>query len=671
MKVWARRIAATLGVIVGACTAGLGLFVYLHTRELPSVSALIDYKPPQVTRIVARDGTVLGEMFTERRTVVPFEAIPSSMKLALLAAEDAGFYQHEGLSYSGMLRALWKNLRGASKQGGSTITQQLVKTALLTPERTFERKLKELLLTRRIETELSKDQILNIYLNTVNFGHGRYGVEEASRYYFGKSISAVTLEEAALLAALPKGPAIYSPVVSLEKARQRRTLVLNQMQDKGFAPPDRVAAAREASITLASEESRAGYSAELAPEVASEVNRELETLARGWPSLEGLTIETTVAPDWQKAARTAIREARDGYRKRHSARPSTRSATAPAKDPEGALVALDARTGEVVAMVGAMNPVPGGLDRTRVHRQPGSTFKPVVYALGIEKRELTAATPFLIPEGIRIADGVEADGSTAVLLRDAVAQSINFVAQRSLKLLGPPRAVEFARSLGIASKLGADLSLALGAYEVTPRELAGAYSVFARGGVRIDPWLVRRVSRGGQVLYERSPPPEQRVMSVEAAFLMTELLQGVVRSGTGRAASALGRPMAGKTGTTNDSRDTWFAGYSTSLVCVTWIGHDDSSPLGRTESGARTALPAWVSFMRAAHEKLPITEFPVPPGIVQRDIRLADGRLAESTDAPESTRLEYFIEGTEDLTAAAQATSAGGGFAVEQDWDGP
>ncbi|MBW2526759.1 MAG: transglycosylase domain-containing protein, partial [Deltaproteobacteria bacterium] len=483
---WARRVVTALLLAVAVGSFGLWGVLSYYERDLPSVDDLKSYRPPQTTRVLARDGTLLAELFVERRTVMAIERIPQAMKLSVLAAEDADFYEHAGLDYLGMLRALYVNLRsGSARQGGSTITQQVVKNVLLTPERTFARKAREVLLARRIEQSLSKDEILELYLNHIYFGHGRYGVEEASRFYFGKGIADVSLAEAALLAGLAKAPNIYSPRVDLDRARQRRDYVLGQLALKGFASQHQVEAARGAPILLAPE---VDAMPELAPEVVGEVRRTLRSLVGNRVRSGGYVVTTTIDPHLQAAARRALRRNLDRHaerlgrigplpppderKKRKSgerpkpfegvpkaeghhvywavvqgaddtrgallvrvgqvegtvrlsdserynpkglppsrfAEPGTFVRVSPINDrgvgadgvprrfrlelgAQGALVAIDAQSREVLALVGSYEAVRGGLDRaTYARRQPGSTFKPVLYSYGIHTRKLTAAT---------------------------------------------------------------------------------------------------------------------------------------------------------------------------------------------------------------------------------------------------------------------------------------
>ncbi len=770
---WGKRIGIALGALalVGGVTAWLVIAHY--EADLPSVSDLKgNYHPPQVTRVLARDGTVLAELFTERRTVVPIESLPAHVKLAVLAAEDAHFYEHGPLNYWGMVRALLVNLRaGRTRQGGSTITQQVVKNTLLDPERTYRRKIREALLAHRLEQELTKDEILELYLNHIYFGHGRYGIEEAARDNFGKSAKDLTIAEAALLAGLPAGPETYSPRRDLKKALARREWVLGQMHEKSFLNDAQYAAAKDEPVQLApSVEAQS----ELAPEAVELVRRTLheadpERSARG-----GFTVWTTIDPRLQAAARKALRDGIDAYDKKHGlfgplkapivadsrGRPNKPPAAkdapfdgtpafeahkvltgvvtgaddaagtfdvrvgtaigsvkladferynpdhlppsvfapldarvrvsllAPVPDaaatgasgnglvakvplrlesgPEGALVAIDTRTRQILALVGSYEAVTGGLDRaTQSRRQPGSTFKPVVYSYAIHSRRYTPATlvdvtPASFEGGYKPSNYEGWKGTDPLRLREALANSVNVAAVRVLADVGPANVVEWAQALGIHEPMKPDLSLALGSYEVEPIELCGAYATFAAGGTYEEPLLVTRVlGPDGKDVAVPAPPPARRVLDEAEAYVTTSMLTSVIDHGTGARAKALGRPLAGKTGTSNTSKDTWFAGYSTEIAAVVWVGYDDGKSLGGSESGSSVALPAWMEFMKVAHEHRTATDFPRPAGVTNVTIDAKTGKLPYDTD-PDVVD-EVFLAGTEPTEVSGASPDADAG----------
>ncbi len=751
---WLKRLVlATLALTLAGVVA-IWLVLRHYEQDLPSTAELKHYHPPQVTRVLARDDSLLAELFVQRRTVVSIAEIPKEMRVAVLAAEDAHFYQHEGLDYLGMLRALVVNLRSAStRQGGSTITQQVVKNVLLTPERTFERKAREVLLARRIEQELSKDEILELYLNHIYFGHGRYGIEEACRYYFGKGVGEVTLAEAALLAGLPKAPNLYSPRVDFERAKRRRNAVLEQIALKGFADARRAEKAKQEPLVLAP---AVESLPELAPEVVGEVRRTLRHLVGPGSVRGGYTITTSIDPTLQAAARKAVRNNLDSYAKRHgllapldekgnrgsspfqgtplakghhiyngvvsgaddatgmlqvrvgtvegrvplhqSARynpkglPPSRFAAkgtivrvSPVLErsvgpdgvpreyrlelgPQSALVAIDVATREIRALVGSYEAVRGGLDRASFAlRQPGSSFKPFVYSYGIHTRRLTAATAVSPPPTDPSAESTtEGPAQPPLRVRQAVAKSVNEAAIWALKEVGAEGVVRWAQAMGITAKLAPTDSLALGAYEVRPRELAAAYATFAAGGTYDAPVLITKVvGPDGHEVDLATGTPRRRVMEEAEAYLVTSLLTSVVQSGTARAARSLPFPVAGKTGTTNQSKDAWFAGYSPDLVCVVWTGYDDAVSLGKREVGATAALPAFIELMRAAHSSRKTGPFKRPAGLVDVAIDPLSGLLAYEDQ--EDALTELFLAGTEPAEVAEppDAGADGGGGSMD------
>lgn len=747
---WAKRALVTLLLAGVAAVVAVVLAIRHYEGGLPTVSELQgNYRPPQVTRVLARDGTLLTELYTERRTVVPIETLPARVKIAVIAAEDAHFYEHEGLNYLGMLRALVVNLRsGRTRQGASTITQQVVKNLLLDPERSYRRKTREVILAKRLEQELSKEKILELYLNHIYFGHGRYGIEEAARFYFGSSARDVTLSQAALLAGLIASPELNSPRHNMDRAAARRRFVLNQMRDKGFITAEQYDQALREPIGIApAVEAQAG----LAPEAVEIAKRALRRALGDAAALGGYTVVTTIDPRMQESARRAVRENLTAYDKRHGLQApysvgsasmrkgrSTRIAIKPFEGtprfaehkiyvgevaghddgaglllvrvgtvqgsvrlsdygrynpkglvpsefapkgallrvsllapepespaapqapqvplriesgPESALIAIEVRTREVLALVGNYEAIAGGLDRaTQAKRQPGSTFKPIVYSYALHTRRLTAATMVETRSstlsGYRPMNFEEIDGHRPVRLREALAQSINVAAVHVAQQVGPDNIVGWAHSLGIASHLGADLSLALGAYEVSPIEITNAYATFAAGGVVDTPKFILRIhDASGRDVPLGPAPPARRVLEEDEAFLITNLLSSVIDHGTGAKAKSLNRPLAGKTGTSNDAKDAWFLGFSTEIACGVWVGFDDAVPLGAREAGSTAALPAWIGLMRAAHEGRPVTDFARPSDTVALPIDPATGLRAYS--GQQDALIEYFLPGTE------------------------
>jgi penicillin-binding protein 1A len=778
---WILVVATSLFAAAMAFALALWLVAEHYEAGLPSVSDLKQYQAPQVTRILARDGTVLSELFTQRRTVVPIASLPAHVKLAVLAAEDAGFYEHEGLNYLGIARAFLVNFRSrATRQGGSTITQQVVKNLLLnSSERTLSRKIREALLARRLERELTKDEILELYLNNIFFGRGRYGIEEAARDDTGKGAAELTVSEAALIAGRIANPREFHPRNNMSAALVRRAYVLDQMHEKGFLDTARWTAAKGETVTLAPviepSDTLAAEAVELAKAVLYKVEPEQARLG-------GFTVTTTIDPKLQSAARRAIRDALGSYDRRHkvallrapsveaagrsaharhgndlfegvpsydqhkvltgevvsrddaadtfdvrlgtemgtvkladfdrydsgklapsafapigahvrvsmlaSGGPQPQSAAAAMASrgsrekvplrlelgPEGALVALDVRTREILALVGSYEGTAGAFDRaTQARRQPGSTFKPIVYSYALHSRQFTPATlvdptPDVFEGGYHPSNFEGWQGSDPLRLREALANSVNVVAVRVLQSVGPSNVVPWAHNLGIESPMRPDLSLALGSYEVRPIELAGAYATFAAGGVYQEATLVTRIigPDGKDVALPPRAPP-RRALDEAEAYVMTNMLTSVIDHGTGARAKSLDRPLAGKTGTSSGPKDTWFAGYSTDIAAVTWVGFDDGQLLGPAEQGAVTALPAWMAFMKIAHEGRPRVDFPRPPGVVTVAIDRKTGNLPYPDDP--DVMDEVFLAGTEPTQTAEPSESApqgdGGATGVE------
>jgi len=747
------RVAAAAAIAAALLLAGAVGAFWWFGRDLPPVEALSTYEPPQTTRILDRKGQLLGELFEERRTVVPMSRVPRLLVISVLAAEDADFYLHEGLDYPGILRAVFSMATtGKIRQGGSTITQQLVKLMLLTPERTFTRKLRELILARRLEQQLDKDEILHLYLSHVNFGHGRYGVQEASRFYFGKNVEELTLAEAALLAGLPQAPGRLSPRRNPDAALERRSFVLDQLAAKRETHwPDvteaMIETARREPIQLVPASSRG----RAAPEVIAEVRALLpELVGERAARRGGYTVHTTVDLDLQVAAREAMEKQLERIDERHDRRgmlpPPTRKrgrgrARSPKKDddevrieraddpperaplrmgptyratvvglddaagtlrlevdghpaiihlrdearynpeglpptgfayegaevpvsvvqlpdgggpgseeadgettgnpavarlelgPEGAALVVDVGTRDVLAVVGGYRAAPGFNRAFDAVRQPGSTFKPVVYAAALRTRRFTPATVVL--DAPLVYDEWAPQNYEAwrhegpIRLREALAKSINVVAVRLTEAVGPPEVASLAQDLGITSPLAPDLALGLGASEVRLRELVNAYATFSAGGRWAPLRLVTEIEGpDGAAVPLPEPPPPRDVLSPAAAYLVTSLLESVVEDGTGRRARRLRRPVAGKTGTSDDARDAWFVGYTPRIAAGVWVGYDDRRSLGRRESGARSALPAWVAVMDAATAGQPKEPFPRPSGIIEATVDPKTGLLA-------------------------------------------
>ncbi len=777
---------ALMGVI------GLGSIFWYYGRDIDEIdeAALRNYQPPQVTRVYARDGELIGEIFTERRTVVAVDEIPPHVEEAFLAAEDADFYRHRGMDFMGMARALVTNVRaGRIKQGASTITQQVVKNFLLSPERSFERKVQELILARRLEQVLSKKEILGLYLNSIYLGHGRYGIEEASQYYFGKSVREIDIGQAALLATLPKAPGRDSPYQNPEKAKTRQRFVLQQMVEKNFADVADIEPFLEAELEVqprenagqiergaeefvdaAREALEERYGAErvrtLGARVVTTVDLELQREAR-----EGL-MKGLQAVDARRRFGHGIKPAREANLKRAfdkgagphelgavypivieacpeavlAARPEggkgegagfcgkigeaayfvsvpagsrydedkkTHDKQFPAggitmarvlvrpeqegaphegwglaeigSGPEAAVVLTAVESGEVLAMIGGSAYQRAGFNRVlRAKRQPGSSFKPMVYGAALASRRFTAAT--LVEDSPEIYEkwrptNFERDVYRGqIRVRTALTHSVNTVAIKLLDAVGFEAVHAFAKSAGIDAPLADNLSLALGTSEVTPFELMRAYLTLARGGSRIEPTFISSVEIAGE---ENWSPSRETTPAIEpgVAYVMTSMMRSVVEEGTAKRAKALKRPAAGKTGTSGDNKDAWFAGFTPDFVAVAWVGFDVPAKLGSSETGGRAALPIWLAVMQAASKELPVRDFSPPPEVSVRRIDKATGLLApQSTWAPDGSEVpvdpatvmeESFIAGTEPVEVADPLRVGNADAVLDLYGDGP
>jgi len=730
---------AVASVLAAALT---GLVLYREiTAELPPVDQLLRYKPPVATRIYAEDGSLIGEFFVERRYLVPLAHIPEHVRLAFLAAEDADFYRHRGVDPVGIARALVMDvMHHQVVQGGSTITQQVVKALLLTPERSFERKLKELVLALRLESKLSKDDILYLYLNQIYFGAGAYGVAAAAREFFDADVADLTIAQAAVLAGLPQAPSRYDPQRRPSQAIARQHYVLERMRIENFITEAQYQAARAEPITFARR--RPGtYLA--APWYVEHVRRLLEDrYGETAPYQLGLQVTTAVDLEMERAAEEAVRaglrelDHRQGFRGpiRHldprqrekmesfftreqgnkppedgraravvlDVRPqglavstawergtlpadalawgSTRvppSAFKPGdvvavrvtgqgpdqtarfaldQEPqvEGALIAIDPYTGEVRAMVGGYDFRRSQFNRAvQARRQPGSGFKPLIYAAAIDHGYTPASivldAPIALENGNQppwMPRNYENRYYGPTPLRYALARSLNTVTVRLVDQMGIKEVLDYLPRFGLHGPLPRNLSIALGSAEVTPIELVRAYGVFATLGKRFEPIFITRVTDadGNPLEFGNTRPHFEPAMKPATAYVVTSMMETVVQHGTGRAALELGRPVAGKTGTTNDTHDAWFIGFTPDLLAGVWVGFDSERSLGAKETGGHAAAPIWTAFMKQALAGRPVVDFPVPDGIGFAQIDRATGLRAIPGGESE---LEVFVKGSE------------------------
>jgi penicillin-binding protein 1A len=610
----------TLAAVFFVGTAGMVGLLYYYGYDLPARLDLTKYQPPVVSTVYDARGQPIGEFYHQRRIVVPLERIPPHVIQAFLAAEDARFFKHKGVDGFAILRAFFANLKkGGVREGGSTLTQQLVRGFFLTPEKTLRRKIREAILAYRVERNHSKEEILYLYVNQVYFGHGNYGIEAASRDYFGKGVEGLTVAEAALLAGLPRAPSRTSPYRDFFSAMERQRYVLKRMYEEGFLAQAAYQEALRLPIRLTP---APVLNSQIAPHFVEYVRQTIGERYGFDPLLQGgLHIHTTLDASLQLAAQRAVRSGLDEIRLRLKKKGA--AADAGRGEAEGALLALDPHTGAVRALVGGYDFALSEYNRAlQAKRQPGSAFKPIIYSAALETGLSELSVIQDGPLNFRMAQGkywrpqnYENRFVGPVTLRSALAHSLNSVAVRLVGRMGVARVIQQARKLGIESPMDRNLAISLGSSSVSLLELVRAYAVFANGGQRVEPLFVTKVTdRHGRVLEENSPEIRQAI-APQVSYVLTDMLKNVIQSGTGRAALKLGRSVAGKTGTTSDFRDGWFIGYTPSLIAGVWVGYDDHRPVGDRETGARTALPIWLAFMTEASRDSRPTDFPVPEGI--------------------------------------------------------
>ncbi|ONZ02158.1 penicillin-binding protein [Burkholderia cenocepacia] len=617
---WRTLAGAVLGLTL-AC-AGIGAWTIDRIwTQLPSVEHLAVYRPALPLRIFSRDGDLLAEYGVERREFVPLERIPPLMRHALLAAEDAKFYEHGPVDVGGLARATFANVvTGQPGQGGSTITMQVARNFYLTRDKVLSRKLAEILMAAKLEREYSKDKLLELYMNEIYLGERAYGFAAAAHVYFGKPLDALSAGEAAVLAGLPKAPSAFNPVVNPARATARRNYVLGRMHALGQLDDATYRAAVDAPIALATTPPPGIVAA---PYVAERARRMMVERFHDDAYTLGLDVTTTISMRDQRAAEAALERT---LSRQARAKRETRNGL------EGALVSLDAATGDMLALVGGADFNRNVFDHAlQAYRQPGSSFKPFVYSAALEKgyfpgvlvddtqRTLTHAETGARPWRPRNF-GNRYEGFIPV--RRGLVRSKNLVAVSLMQATDARYVQQHAVHFGFdAQRNPASLPLALGAGAVTPLELASAYSVFANGGTRMEPRLILSVKqRHGGAMYEATVPAGERVVSARNAFVMDSMLRDVVRAGTARGALALRRDdAAGKMGTSNGSKDVWFAGYSSGIVAVAWLGYDTPRPMGRA-TGATLALPVWLDYMKTAVDgRTPVAAMP------PQDVALVDG----------------------------------------------
>lgn len=630
--------------VVGGASGGLFLAL-LH--ELPQVQGLQWFRPSGVTRIYSADKVLLVELYTEKRMPVALEQIPQHLKQAIVATEDRHFFDHPGVDVRGILRAIVTDIRaGGFVQGASTITQQLARTLFLSPEKDVMRKLKEAFLSLQIERRHTKDEILELYLNQIYFGSGAYGVEAAAQVFFEKSVSELNLAECALIAGMPKAPSRYSPLVDKSRALERRDVVLRQMAQNNMITKKQLEEAKASSPVLAKTRHRGTKAPYFVAHVRDVLEKEFGDVLL---YRQGLTVHTTLDFEMQAVAEGAVVNGLNRLTERME-----RRGLATHENPQGALVCLDVRQGAILAMVGGKSFEESRFNRaTMARRQPGSAFKPLIYACALEKgytqADLIWDAPVVFKGAMADKDWKPGNFSGGfkgeMTLREALAFSQNIPAVKLIDHIGPSTAVQWAHKMGIESPLQPNLSLVLGTCGVSLLELTAAYAVFANSGVGIRPFAVVEVLNGqGRSLW-RAKPQKRSVMGPETAAIVTDMLQAVIQSGTGRAANRLGRPLAGKTGTTDTCRDALFAGFSPSFAAAVWVGMDHYGTLGSRETGAKAALPIWTEFMAKILQEKPMEDFSIPESVVSVRVDLKSGLLA-GDDCPFAATM-VFKKGTE------------------------
>nr|WP_139296951.1 penicillin-binding protein 1A [Phormidium tenue] len=596
-------------MIASSVLAGGLVGLAISFRNLPDVRVLRNYVPSETSYIYDINGTLLHSLHDEaNREVIDLDEMSPHLKRAVLAVEDSYFYSHNGINPSSVGRALLANAQaGSTVEGGSTVTMQLVKNLFLTPERAVSRKVAEAVLALRLEQIFSKDEILEMYLNQVYWGHNNYGVETAAQSYFNKSARDLTLPEAAVMAGLIQAPESYSPFQNYEATKERQAVVLNRMRQLGWITPEDEVAARDAPLLVGEVKS---FRTSISPYVTEAAVQELkqrfgnEAVVKG-----GMRVQTTVDLNMQRMAEATVQ--------RHNARISHIA-------DQMALVSIDPRTHFVKAMVGGVDYQTSQFNRAiQAYRQPGSAFKPFVYYVAFATGRYTPAssiadTPVSYPDGYRYYSPKNYDSSFMgnIPIRTALETSRNVPAVKLGQAVGVNQIIELCRTLGIDSPMQPVTSLPLGAVDLTPMEMAGAYATFASNGWHSEPTFIVQVSdSSGNVLLDNTPQP-QLVLDPWAAASLTDVLQGVIARGTGKAAQ-IGRPAAGKTGTTDSQRDVWFVGYVPQLSTAVWIGNDDYSPMRSGTTGGTYAAPVWRDFMQQALANTPAENFKRPSEFVQ------------------------------------------------------
>lgn len=673
-----------LALAVGACSPPCD-----GGEDCATVEALREYRPPEASRVYAADGSLLADLSPQRRVVVPLDDMPATLKGGMIAVEDRRFWDHGGVDYRGVVRAAWRDLISLSfREGFSTITMQLARNVFpeaLPRAKQLKRKWWEVILARRIEDEFTKEEILALYLNQIYLGDGLYGVEAAAQGYFGKSVQDLTVPEMALLIALPKNPEGYNPRKKPLAAVERRNLMLAVMAREGVIDEDRLDGYQAAPIRLAPPLDAAGD----APYFVAAVRRELKARFGPRADVMGLRVHSGLLPDVQKAARQALLEQierieGDGYGAYGHETPPD-GVLDPAQGQgspylQGMVVALDPRTGAVRALVGGRDFRHSQYDRAlQARRQPGSAFKPVVYAAALDAGLPLTARIDATPVNVRGTGGTwrpsdhVSDTVRTLPVRQAVAQSSNSAAVRVGQWVGPDRVISTARALGLSTPIPPYPSIYLGAADVVPAELVAAYAAFGNGGRGVEPRLITRIEDAqGRVMWN-APRTGGQAIDPRVAYLTLSTMEDVVDHGTGQVVREQGfwYPAAGKTGTTNDNRDAWFIGLTPDLATGVWIGFDRPERIVGNAGGGTLAAPVWGAMMRQVYQTRSAPSSWLPPdGLLTVPIDEQTGALATDDCPPSQVRVEYFLPGTEPTEFCPRHREGGVDRFFERLWRG-
>ncbi len=613
-------------------------FISLATLNTQKISEMVEgqnFVDSINSKVYDINDKIITEFYQENRNPVSLSEVPTNLINAFIAIEDSNFYKHKGISFRGILRALWENFKNkilfskeGKPQGGSTITQQLAINTFLTREISLNRKTKDILIALQIERNFTKDEILEMYLNEIYFGHGAYGVQAAAQMYFNKSVQDLNLPECALLAGLPRGPSYYSPILNQEVSLKRRNIILSRMFKLGYISKEDMEKAQQSPIKLDYNNKRDKFTA---PYFSTFIlSQLLEEYGANMVYKGGLKIYTTLDLEMQNFAEKALQE---------SGR-------------EGAIIAIEPQSGYIKAMVGGKDFEESKFNRaTQAYRQPGSAFKPFIYLTALDN----GFTPSNIIEDSPVTfengwspENYEKEFRGLVTLREAFESSINVIGVKLLEQVGVNKVINYTHKAGIKSELRPDLSLALGTSEVSPLEIASAYATIANLGVRVNPISIIRIEDYTGKIIKENIPQKKKVFKEETCYVLINMMEGVIKRGTGWNAK-IGRPAAGKTGTTNDFVDAWFIGFTPDLVTAVYIGNDDRKPLGNKMTGGVVAAPVWAKFMKNVLKNEEKKDFLQPDKIIKISVCKDSGLLP--TENCSETLTVAFIKGTEPVSS--------------------